>query len=150
MATTPAYFGDYSDREQPTLNSVAKFIKDARVELQDVVEPYRYDDDSLLDSLNQAMLEGARLRPDLFVFNITVDGQIPAFQAVDDTYVAIEPQFRQAFVRGLCAHAMERDQEDYQDSRASAFWGMFTAGLVGHGIGPVAGGTPPGGKRGER
>jgi hypothetical protein len=151
MATSPSWYGNYTDREHPTLNSVADYITEARILLQDKVSPYRYEDPSLLTAINLALLDARRLRPDLFVWNLEVDGQVQSFQEIDDTYVVMEVPYRQAIVHGLCAHALERDQEDYQDSRATSFWAMFTQGLTGRGIGPVVGGSPPGsGKRGER
>jgi hypothetical protein len=52
-----------------TLETVADYVDDARVLLLDQVQPYRYDDTSLLTALNVALLEGRRLRADLFVFN---------------------------------------------------------------------------------
>jgi hypothetical protein len=147
VATSPSWYGNFGDREQPTLNTVASYIADARTLLQDVIPPYRYDDASLLVALNLTLLEARRLRADLFVFNLAVRGQTQAFQQVDDTYVEIEPQFRLSILHGLVGHALERDQEDYQDTRASAFLGMFNQGLVSHGIGPIGGGSPPTGKR---
>ena len=147
MTTSPSWYGNFGDRDQPTLNSVADYVKDARTLLQDTIEPYRYDDASLLVALNLTLLEAKRIRSDLFVFNIQVRGQVQAFLAVDDTYVEMEPSFRLAILHGLIGHALERDQEDYEDQRASAFLGMFNQGLVGHGIGPVQGGSPPTGKR---
>lgn len=146
MATSPSYHGNFTDREQPTLLTVANYIADVRVLLQDTIEPYRYDDPSLLTALNVTMLDTYRLRSDLFVFN-DFDGQVQSFTEVDDTVVDIEPAFRLAIEHGICGHALERDQEDVQDSRASSFLGMFTQGLVGKGLGPVAGGTPSGGRR---
>src|SRR3954467_15266306 len=150
MSTSPSWFGDFSDQDQPTLNTVADYVAEARVLLQDKVPPYRYEDPSLLSSINLTLGEARRLRPDLFVFNRKSKGQIQAFKAVDATYVVMEPQFRLAIVHGLVGHALARDQEDYEDQRAPTFLGMFTQGLVGHGIGPVAGGSPPTGKRSGR
>jgi hypothetical protein len=147
VATSPSWFGDFSDRDQPTLDTVADYVADARTLLQDKIEPYRYDDPSLLVALNLTLLEARRLRSDLFVFNLQVNGQTQAFTEVDDTYVEMEPAFRLSILHGLVAHALERDQEDYQDQRSSAFMGMFTAGLVGHGLGAMQGGSPPAGKR---
>ena len=66
-----------------------------------------------------------------------------AFTAVDDTYVDIEPQFRLAILHGLCGHALERDQEDVQDMRATTFLGLFNAGLIGRALQGVAGGSAP-------
>jgi hypothetical protein len=146
MSTSPAYFGNFGDDDQPTLNTVASYIADARTLLQDTIQPYRYDDTSLLTAFNVTLLEANRLRADLFVWNWTVKGQIPAFQAVDDTKVKIEPQFRLALLHGLVGHALERDQEDYQDARASAFLGLFSAGLIGKTLGPIGGGSPPQGR----
>jgi hypothetical protein len=148
MATSVSYHGNYSDRDQPTYNSVADYVTDARTLLQDLVPPYRYDDPSMLTALNAALLEASRIKPELFVYNFDVNGQAQSFEAVDDTYVAIEPKFRLALVHGLVGHALERDQEDYQDQRATAFLALFTQGLVGKALGAVVGGSPPKGKGG--
>jgi hypothetical protein len=144
MATSPSYYGNFSDREQPTLGTVAKLIADARTLLQDVIPEYRYDDASLVRALNETLLDARRLRADLFVFNIKVDGQTQAFTAVDDTYVDMEPQFRFGVVAGICAHALMRDQEDVQDIRAGAFLNMFNSVFIGRAMTPPAGGSGPG------
>jgi hypothetical protein len=73
---------------------------------------------------------------------------VQSFTAVDDTYVAIEPQFRLAIVHGVIGHALERDQEDYQDQRATSFLALFTQGLVGKALGAIVGGSSPKGKGG--
>ena len=148
MPTSPSYFGNYDDREQPTYNGVTDYIDDVRVLLQDTVPPYRYDDPSLLIAFNAALLEARRIKPEMFVYNLNSMGQVQAFTVVDNTYVDIEPQFRLALVHGICGHALERDQEDYQDQRATAFLALFTQGLVGHALGAVVGGSPPKGKPG--
>lgn len=148
MATSPSYHGNFSDRDQPTYNSVADYIDDARTILQDLIEPFRYDDDSLLTALNVAMTEARRIKPELFVYNFENNGQVQAFLEVDDTYVAIETQFRLAIAHGIVGHALERDQEDYQDQRATAFLALFTQGLVGRALGAVVGGSAPKGKGG--
>jgi hypothetical protein len=143
MATSPSYHGNFSDQDQPTLNSVADYIGEARILLQDIIAPYRYDDGSLLSAINIVLLEARRLRADLFVFNLKMRGQTQAFTAVDDTYVDMEPQFRQAILHGICAHALERDQDDVQDARATAFWQLFNAGLVGRTLGGIGRGAVP-------
>jgi len=149
MATSPSYFGNFGDRDQPTLNTVADYVADARVLLQDLVPDYRYTDKSMLTALNVALLEARRIKPELFVYDIDVSGQVHAFNAVDDTYVDFEPQFRLALLHGMIGHALERDQEDYQDQRATAFLALFTQGLVGHALGAVVGGSPPKSKGGQ-
>lgn len=144
MTTSASYYGNYSDRDQPTLNTVADYIVEARTLLQDEVPEYRYKDPSLLRALNITLLEARRMRADLFVYNLSVKGQVQSFTAVDDTYVNIEPQFRQAIVHGLCGHALERDSEDYMDLRASTFLNLFSVGLVGRALPGIAGGSGPG------
>lgn len=127
--------------QNTTLDTVTDYISDSRTLLQDVIQPYRYDDPSLLVAFNIALLEGRRLRPDLFVY--TYGAHVPTFSVVDTTEVEIEEQFRQAFVYGTCAHALARDQEDVQDARSTAFMGVFTTVLTGFKPSPIAGGPPP-------
>jgi len=148
MATSASYHGNYGDRDMPTYGTVADYVADARTLLQDLVPEYRYDDHSMLTSLNAALLEARRIKPELFVYNFMAGGQVQSFTVVDDTYVEIEPQFRLAIVHGLVGHALERDQEDYQDQRATSFLALFTQGLVGKALGAVVGGSPPKGKGG--
>lgn len=123
-----------------TLDTVQDYITDARTLLQDVISPFRYDDPSLLTALNIALLEGRRLRPDLFVY--TYGAHVPTFSVVDETEVDIEEQFRQGFVFGMCAHALARDQEDVEDQRSNAFMQVFTTVLTGFKPVPIAGGSP--------
>jgi hypothetical protein len=99
--------------------------------LQDQIAPYRYDDTSLLTALNVALLEGRRLRADLFVFNDRCGGAVPAYAKNDNTLVPIEQQFRLAFLHGMVAHAIERDQEDVQDERAVWFLNVMSNILTG-------------------
>lgn len=147
MATSPSYYGNYSDSELPTLNTVADYIADARTQLQDIVPGYRYDDRSMLTAMNIALLEARWLRADLFVYNLATKGQVQSFTAVDDTKVAIEASFRPAILNGIIGHVLKRDQEDYQDARASSYLSMFTAGLTGRSLVGVAGGSPPSGRQ---
>lgn len=125
-----------------TLAAVQDYISDGRTLLQDTLSPYRYDDPSMLVALNTAMLEGYRMRPDLFIF--TGDGSIPTYAANDSTPVPIDPQFRTAFLFGMCAHALMRDQEDVQDARSATFNSAFHDLLIGVRPTSIAGGTPSG------
>lgn len=114
------------------LLTVEDYINDARVLLQDLIAPYRYTDDQLLTALNLALLEGLRVRPDLFIYDRCYrrDG-IQQFQEIDTTQVRMERPFRVAFVYGTCSHALSRDQEDTQDRRADDFQGVFESVLLG-------------------
>jgi len=126
-----------------TLETVEDYISDSRTLLQDTIEPFRYDDPSLLVAFNVTLLEARRLRPDLFIYKN--QDKVPSFREVDTSVVAMEAQFRLALVYGICGHAMARDQEDVQDARATAFMGTFNGMLTGVGVRAVTGGTPQGG-----
>lgn len=143
MATSPSYHGNLTAKDQPTYNTVADYIKDARILLQDRIPEFRYSDDSLLTALNVTMLKTRYIRPDFFVFNLDTNGQVQHFEAVDATYVNIEPQFRSAIVHGICGHALERDQEDVQDIRATTFLQIFNNQLLNRSGGIIAGGSGP-------
>ena len=130
---------------QTTLETVSDYVTDIRTLLQDVIQPYRYDDSSLLTSFNVTLLEARRIRPDLFVYSH--HDKVPSFPVVDNTQVNIEPSFRLAFVFGGASHALARDQEDVQDARASSFMDTFREILTGVKPTPIQGGTPGGGVR---
>src|SRR5882672_10321502 len=121
------------------LETIDDYIDDGRVLLQDTIAPYRYDDASLVTSMNVTLLEGRRIRPDLFVYHRWPDGKsVQSFQAKDGTVLEMEEQFRLAFLHGMVAHALERDQEDVQDERATTFMGIFNGILLGRGAMPAA------------
>lgn len=118
------------------LQKVSDYMTEARILLQDTISPYRYSDDSLINALNLALLEGRRIRPDLFVFfKCNADGGVqyfnPANGADNGQEVEIEAQFRQAFLNGMVGYAIERDQEDLQDNRSVIFLGFMRYMLTG-------------------
>jgi len=115
------------------LDTIDDYIADGRVLLQDTIQPYRYDDTSLVTAMNVTLLEGRRLRADLFVYQKIPPGQtgVQSFQAKDGTKLQMEEQFRLAFLHGMVAHALERDQEDIQDRRAATFMEVFSNILLG-------------------
>ena len=125
------------------LTTVEGYVQDVRTLLLDKIQPYRYSDDDILVGLNTALLEGRRLRADLFVTRF--GNEVPSFDAVDGEIVPIEPQFRLAFVYGIAAHTLLRDDEDVQDQRANTFLDRFMSMLTGVRQAPVMGGTPRGG-----
>ena len=115
-----------------TLETVTDYITDARTLLQDTIQPYRYSDNELLVALNVSLLEGRRIRADLFVF--CNGGSVPTFKVNDGSTVPIEDQFRLAFLHGMVGHAIERDQEDLQDERAVWFINVMGNILTGRNI----------------
>lgn len=118
------------------LETVQDYITDARVLMQDAVVPYRYDDASLLTGLNLALLEARRLRPDLFLGDLTTTrlDNVQFFNVVDTTAVEMEPPFRLAILSGLVAHALLRDQEDIQDERTLQMMTFFNGVLIGKAV----------------
>lgn len=116
-----------------TLETITDYITDARTLLQDTIAPFRYDDPSLVTAMNVALLEGRRIRPDLFLYHRLPTGRpgVQSLQANDGTVVAMEDQFRLAFLHGMIGHALMRDQEDIQDERAGAFMKIFNDILLG-------------------
>lgn len=115
------------------LVTITDYITDGRVLLLDTIAPYRYDDISLVTAMNVTLLEGRRLRPDLFVYRACKEGESPvqSFQSNDGTALEMEEPFRLAFLHGMVAHALERDQEDIQDTRSATFMKIFTGILLG-------------------
>lgn len=122
------------------LETVEDYIDDARVLLVDTIEPFRYDDPSLLQAFNVTLLEARRLRADLFIY--TYGSKVPKFTSVDSSPVKMEDQFRLALVYGLTGHAIQRDQEDVQDNRATTYMDAFTQMLTGVKPERIQGGTP--------
>lgn len=111
------------------LDTVQDYIDRARVLLLDGVAPYRYNDNDLVENLNQGILEGRRLRPDLF--NTYFSTSLPDYStAALSASVDIDPMYRVAFVYYICGMAQLRDDENNQDSRAVTFLNKFTAQLL--------------------
>jgi hypothetical protein len=109
------------------------YINDARVLLLDYISPFRYSDASLIEALNLTLLEGRRIRPDLFIYWKLASGKagVQWFSANDGTTVFIEEQFRLGFLNGMVGYALQRDQEDLQDQRSGAFLKIFSDILLG-------------------
>jgi len=122
------------DVNEIALWTVNDYITDCRVLLQDTVIPYRYSDNELITALNLTILVARGFRADLFISSGDRSNHkllAPQFVANDESCVDIDPEFRQAIEYGMAAHALLRDQEDIQDSRASTFYSLFTFLLTG-------------------
>lgn len=111
------------------LDTVADYIADARVLLQDTVPDYRYSDAELVENLNLGLLEMRRLRPDLMMS--TFRSTIPKYSSSSpSTAVACDPQYRVALVYYICGQAQLRDDEATQDARATVFLNKFTSQML--------------------
>lgn len=108
------------------LDTVADYIHDARVLLQDEVTPYRYSDSQLVTALNYSFLEARRIRPDAMqaFFNTS----LPTYTTeTPTTAVAVDPMYRVAHLYYVCGSVQLRDDEATQDARASGFLQKFVA-----------------------
>ena len=111
------------------LETVANYVAEARVLLQDVVPPYRYADAELVATLNLGIMTARRNRPDLFLSVVTLP-QFTVADMVNLTIFDIDPQYRVAFLFFMVGFSQLRDEEDTQDTRAAAFIGKFTQQLM--------------------
>lgn len=110
------------------LSTVANYITETRSVLQDTVVPYRYSDDEIVRSLNMAIQEGRRLRPELFQAYFDLD--LPQYtSATPAGVVDIDPMYRMAFLSYIVGWLQLRDQEDTSDQRAATFLGKFVNDL---------------------
>lgn len=113
------------------LSTVQDYVTDARVLLQDKVEPYRYPDADLIAALNLAVIVARGKRPDVFLEAAFV---LPTFVVADiaaATAFDIDKQVRLPFLYYIVGHAQLRDDEENMDARASAFLGKFEMQLTG-------------------
>ena len=109
------------------LDTVSDYVNEARVLLQDLDQPYRYEDSQLVSALNIALMEARKLRPDLFLNTRT----FPSFTTNDATTVSFDIQYRAALLNYIVGYAQLRDDEGNQDQRASAFLNRFSAQMLG-------------------
>lgn len=112
-----------------SLETVQDYVSRSREILLDQVVPYRYPDLSLVEGLNIGILEGRRLRPDLFTAYFRTP--LPSYVYTDMTpLVPIDQMYRMAFVYYMCGIAQLRDDETTQDSRAVTFLQKFATLLI--------------------
>lgn len=111
------------------LDTVADYIGRCRIQLQDLIPPYRFSDDDLVGYLNEAIMVARRVRPDLFVSSFRTS--LPSFSAASmATSVPMDPMYRPSFVLYISGMAQLEDQEDTEDQRAVALANKFSTQLV--------------------
>jgi hypothetical protein len=125
--------------------TVADFLSEARVLLLDIVPPYRYLEGDLIQALNLAMSDAARLRPDLFINANGLGNFTPSVYVTNgsDSGLNGAPNlatvsvgtdgtlYDMAIVYYICGHAQLRDEEWTQDGRASAMLQKYEMILTG-------------------
>lgn len=103
---------------------VSDAITEARILLQDTVEPYRAEDTELVRYLNNATAELKRIRPDLFVGR--GDTPLPYYSATETDLDLETPEtYFSALVDYMVAFTELRDDESSADSKAMAFLKIF-------------------------
>lgn len=111
-----------------SLETVADLVDNARVLLQDRVEPYRYETNQLVAALNIALQDARRIRPDIFLPTF----KIPVYSPADLSAVIKFPDFyKSALLFFVVGFAYIRDQEDTSDARAGILIAKFTQELTG-------------------
>jgi hypothetical protein len=108
-----------------------QIIDEARVILNDQVidsnTVTRYTEAQLLGYIRQAVIEARRVRPDLFMSNLTA--AFPPFAVTDTVPV---PEEYHLCLSDYAAHRAElRDDEFAVDGRASTLFQKFKSGLMG-------------------
>lgn len=103
-----------------------------RLLLQDLVEPYRYDDTTLTFCLNSGIREFTRLRPDIFLDpkyqqplrkgDLGKGSEGVKFDPLKlNTVIPVPEQYQQALLLYANGLAQFLDVADTQDQRAAAF-----------------------------
>lgn len=111
-----------------SLETVGDLVANARVLLQDLVVPYRYNTNELVAALNIALADARRIRPDIFLPNFTV----PVYTEADTAVTVTFPVFyKSALLYFMVGFAHLRDEEDTADARAAALMLMFSTSLTG-------------------
>ncbi len=135
-------------------NTYQNAIDEARELLQDTRDPTRYPDSTLLNKLNRALQELARLRPDAFTDRFDDDtGEIivpkvvvtdadpdtdpDTLDATEDAQVALSDEFDipmmfyPAIVYFITASAEILDDEFTEDGRAAMLLAQFKQEVIG-------------------
>lgn len=110
-----------------SLDTVQDYITETRRLLQDLTVPYRYSDLDIVEALNIAIMEARRIRPDLFMVQARTQ-TLPAYSTgALSTPVAIDYQYRSAFIYYLVGRMSLRDDETEEDQRATVLMNKFVA-----------------------
>jgi hypothetical protein len=124
------------------LKLVSDYIGQARVLLQDTVQPFRYDAEGLVTALNNCWLEVERVRPDILLNwkykqrqlrrQTISDIEPPVYSVANQSErVWIPAAYRTSLLYYICGFAQIRDMEDVQDARANLFLDKFAKLMLG-------------------
>lgn len=111
------------------LDTVADYLARCRTQLQDLIPPYRFPDEDLVQYLNNSIMVARSIRPDLMMAFFRAP--LPEFSTANlSAPVPIEPMYRPPFIYYICGQAQLEDQEDTEDPRAIALITKFSTQLV--------------------
>lgn len=114
------------------MTTFQQILDDARVVLNDQLDPSgsndpRYTEAQLMLYARQALVEARRIRPDLFLSNLT--GDFPAYAATDN--VPVPEAYVVPLIDYVISRAEMRDDEFAVDGRAATLFQKFKSGLMG-------------------
>jgi len=108
---------------------VGDVITQVRVLLQDEdAEGYRYSLNSLMQALNEGLLETRRLRPDIYRHRRLDVPQYTVDQL--DQFIDYEQMYLPGLIAYTAGMAQLRDSEEATDQRAAALLNTFTTKLT--------------------
>lgn len=120
--------------------SLGTYNRLTRSSLQDLIEPYRYSDQDILDGLNFVLFEIQRLRPDMFLDlkyqrrmnNNTDDGAPSVYLSTmnQNIKVPIPAKYMNTLVWYISGYLQLYDVTDTQDQRAQAFMMKFNQHML--------------------
>jgi len=109
--------------------TVGDVITQVRVLLQDEdAEGYRYSLTSLVQALNEGLLETRRLRPDMYRHRKLDPPQYTPSQL--ESFIDYEPMYLPGLINYVAGLAQLRDSEEATDQRAAALLNTFTTKLT--------------------
>lgn len=102
------------------LDTVQNYVDKVRTLLQDLIPPYRFDDDQLVGNLNAAILDSRRIRPELLMnyFKSPLPYYDPTNMAA---LVDFEPMYRMSLVYHMAGYTQLQDNENVDDNRGATF-----------------------------
>jgi hypothetical protein len=111
--------------------TVRQLVTQARVLLQDEVQPFRYTDDQLARLVAEGLREARRVRPDLFIE--TLAQPLPQYTAgTMNAQVLMPEQYFVPLINYVVGRAELRDDEFTMDGRAITMVTAYGVALRGN------------------
>ena len=111
---------------------LATVIKQVRYQLQDEdATNYRYADERLVETLNMALLDIWRLRPDLFLATNWILAEYTVGNLVDSTVLPIDDIYFSTVVKLIVGYIQLENDSVTPDSKAATMLGTARTELQG-------------------